>query len=225
MEILAVLLRKELRILVRARGVSMAVLLFAVVSTVLAAFGSRELGLGQRELHGLAAPLFWLTFFFSAVQGLLHTHRAEEESRAFATMLRAPMDPVFLFIAKLLANIGFIVIVQLVALFLIALFFDLPLGAALVDGGAVMILAAVGFAALGTVLAGVTAATGGGDLLLPLLLFPLALPLFLAGIALLRELFMNGAVPWSSSWFVLLAVFDIVALCLGAVLYDQVGRE
>lgn len=222
---LSLLLRKELRILARARGVTIAVLLFAVVSTVLAAFGSRELGLDQSELHGLASPLFWLTFFFSSVQGLLHTHRAEEEGRAFAAMLRTPIDPVFLFLAKLTANIGFVVIVQMAALLLIALFFDLPFRSTLSQGGAVVVLAAVGFSAIGTVLAGVTAATGGADLLLPLLLFPLAVPLFLAGIALLKALFMSGAVPWESTWFVLLAVFDIVALTLGSVLYEHVGRE
>lgn len=224
MRTLGALLRKEARVIVRAPGVAAAVLLFAVVASALAAFGSRELGLDAGELRGLAAPLLLLTFFFSGVQGLAHTHRAEEETRALQLALLTPVDPALLYLSKLVSNFVFLVVIETAALLLFAIFLDLP-ASVLVPAELILTVAVLGFAAVGTVLGGVAAVTGGSAVLLPLLLFPVTLPVFLGCTALLRELFISNGVTLDNPWFVLLLVFDIVSLSLGAALYEQIGRE
>lgn len=226
------LLRKDLLALGRAAHLPLAVLMFAFVLVVVASMGFRQTGYGAVELKALTPGIVWLLFFFSGVVALNATASIEREGEACLAVLLSPVDPVMVFAAKATSNFLFLFVVAVLVLVSHALLFGvamIPEGTSAWSGVAwyllLVILVGIGFSALGTLLSAMAAWLRGREILLPLLLFPLCLPLFATTIQLNRELLESGSLDLFAVAGVLLIVFDVVALALSAVLFEFVIAE
>ena len=208
------LLRKDLTAELRTLESIPAMTLFAVTTFVLFHFG-----LDRSSLDGdLAAGVLWVTLLFAAVLGQNRLFVAEHEQGGFDGFLLAPVDRTALFVAKAIALFGFLVVVELVAVPAFAL---LLLGPDLLDAlpalVGVLLLADVGIAVVGTLVAGIAIRTRARDLIGPLLTLPLLVPVVLAASEATAPLFAEaGAEGPAARWLAILAIYD---LTIGLVAY------
>jgi heme exporter protein B len=167
------LTRKDLLLELRARDTLPAMLLFVVAIFVVFHF-SLPAGSSDRAAGGL----LWVAIIFTALLGLGRAFVPEREQRVLDALVLAPSDRSAIWVAKSLATLTFLVLAELVALPVFALFFHGLDGATL----AAIALADLGICTVGTFLGAMAVATRARDLLLPLLFLPLAIPIVIGGV-------------------------------------------
>ena len=168
-----VLARKDLVLELRARDTLPAMLLFVVSALVVFHFA---LPGDRSELA--AKGLLWVALIFTALLGLTRAFVAEREQRLLDGLLLAPCDRSAIWLAKGIATLAFLAAAEIVALPAFALFFS-GINGATVAG---VVLADVGIAAVGTLLAAMASVSRARELLLPLLFLPLAIPIVVGGV-------------------------------------------
>jgi heme exporter protein B len=167
------LTRKDLLLELRARDTLPAMLLFVVAVFVVFHF---SLPASSSELA--ASGLLWVAILFTALLGLGRAFVPEREQRVLDALVLTPADRSAIWLAKSLATLAFLVLAELVALPVFALFFH-GLHASTI---AAIALADIGICAVGTFLGAMAVATRARDLLLPLLFLPLAIPIVIGGV-------------------------------------------
>ena len=167
------LARKDLLLELRARDTLPAMLLFVVAVFVVFHF---SLPSGSSDIA--AGGLLWVAIIFTALLGLGRAFVPEREQRVLDALVLAPCDRSAIWLAKSLATLAFLVLAELVAVPVFALFFH-GLSAAAIFA---IVLADLGICAVGTFLGAMAVATRARDLLLPLLFLPLAIPIVIGGV-------------------------------------------
>jgi heme exporter protein B len=167
------LARKDLVLELRARDTLPAMLLFVVSTLVVFHFV-----LPGNSSDRAAAGLLWVALIFTALLGLSRAFAAEGEQGVIDGLVLAPSDRSAIWLGKALSILVFLALAELVALPAFALFFGAVDGA-LVAG---VVLADIGIAAVGTLLAAMATASRSRELLLPLLFLPLAIPIVVGGV-------------------------------------------
>jgi heme exporter protein B len=167
------LARKDLVLELRARDTLPAMLLFVVSTLVVFHFV-----LPGNSSDRAAAGLLWVALIFTALLGLSRAFAAEGEQGVIDGLVLAPSDRSAIWLGKALSILVFLALAELVALPAFALFFGAVDGA-LVAG---VVLADLGIAAVGTLLAAMATASRSRELLLPLLFLPLAIPIVVGGV-------------------------------------------
>jgi heme exporter protein B len=167
------LARKDLLLELRARDTLPAMLLFVVAVFVVFHFS-----LPARSSDVAAGGLLWVAIIFTALLGLGRAFVPEREQGVLDALVLAPCDRSAIWLAKALATLTFLVLAELVAVPVFALFFHGLSAAAIVA----IVLADLGICAVGTFLGAMAVATRARDLLLPLLFLPLAIPIVIGGV-------------------------------------------
>jgi heme exporter protein B len=169
----AALTRKDLRVELRTRETLPAMLLFVVATLVIFHF-ALPTDTGDDAAYGL----LWVALVFTALVGLARAWVPEHEHRVLDGLVLAPCDRSAIWLGKSLATLTFLLAAQVVALPAFALFFA-PLSVSAVFG---VVLADIGICAVGSLLSAMAAAANAREVLLPLLLLPLAIPLVVGGV-------------------------------------------
>jgi heme exporter protein B len=213
------LLRKELRLELRAPQAVPAMALFSVTTLVLFHFALQR---GQVD-GDLAAGVLCVTLLFAAMLGISRLFVADREEGGLDGFLLAPVDRTALLVAKAVALAGFLVAVELV---LVPAFVFLLLGPAL-DAAAfgrlalVLLLVDAGVAVVGTLVGAIAVQTRARDLLVPLLALPLLMPVVIALAKATTPLFLEaGAGSLPGRWLGILALYDLVFGLLAYGLFD-----
>jgi heme exporter protein B len=192
--------------------------LFAVTTFVIFHFG-----LDRDRLEGeLAAGVLWVTLLFAAILGINRLFVAEREQGGFDGILMAPIDRTSLLVAKTGALLVYLLALEVIALPVFALFFiDNGFWEALPRLLVVTVLTDFGLAVVGAMLASIAVHTRARDLLLPILLLPLTLPVVIAAAAATDGLL---SMPLDSSgigkWLAVLALYDLVFGLLAYAVFD-----
>ncbi len=212
------ILRKDLRLELRTKESVPAMTLFTVVVFVLFHFG-----LDRNTLDGsLASGVLWVTLLLAAIIGVTRLFAAEREQGGIDALLLAPVDRTALFLAKAAALFLFLVAVEVVALPAFAL---LLLGPDLLDAMpellAIVGLADLGLASVGALVSALAAETRARELIVPLLLLPLLVPV-LIGAAQATEPLLRGAQQPEDlgRWLGLLSLYDVVFVLLSVAVFD-----
>jgi heme exporter protein B len=219
----AAIVRKDLRLELRAFESLPAMLMFSVSTFVLFHFG-----LDRGSLAGdLAAGVLWVTLLLAAVLGMNRLFLPEREQGGFDGFLMAPVDRTALFVAKALLLFGFLVAVELVAVpaFVVLLLEPGP-GQALPELLAVLLLADAGIAVVGTLVGALGVQTRARDLIVPLIALPLLVPVVIAAAEATTPLFeAGGAGPLEGSWLLVLGLYDAVFGLLAYAVFDFLLEE
>jgi heme exporter protein B len=226
------LIRKDLRVEMRARDTLPPMLAFSLAVTLLLSFtlpaaGRLEApidvpGPGTAPLADVLAGFLWVTVLFAGLIGFARTFEIERADGALDALLLVPMDRSALFAAKAGGNLLSIMVIELMLLPLFALFFGIDLFGRLGAVVVVVILADVGFAAIGTLFAALAAHTNSRELVLPILALPALVPVFIAATELTSGLFLGEGLAdvASEGWFGILIAFDVIMTTAGALLFD-----
>jgi heme exporter protein B len=212
------LLRKELLVELRTLESVPGMSLFAVTTFVVFHFA-----LNRNSVDGdLAAGILWVTLLFAAILGVNRLFVADAEQGGFDGFLLAPVDRSAMFIAKALALLAYLVVLELVAVPAFALLLLGPsLGGALPGLLAVLALGDLGVAVIGTLVAALAVRTRARDLLGALLSLPLLVPVVIGGARASAPLFsLTHATAPPARWLLTLGLYDLVFGLIAYALFD-----
>jgi heme exporter protein B len=212
------ILRKDLRVELRAREAVPAMALFALTAFVLFHFG-----FDRETLDGdVAAGTLWVTLLLATVLGVNRLFAAEREQGGLEAILLAPVDRTAIFIAKAAALFVYLVVLELVALPAFALLLLGPdLLGALLPLAALLLLADVGLAATGALVGALASETRAREVIGPLLLLPLVVPIAIAGAQATEPLFtLSGGARDFGRWAALLGLYATIFVLLSVALFD-----
>jgi heme exporter protein B len=213
----AAILAKDLRSELRTLRSLPAMVLFAVTAFVIFRFG-----LDRTALSGsLASGVLWATLLFAGVLGINRLFVAERDEGGFEAIRLAPIDRTSLLAAKSAALLVYLLALELVTVPVFALFF-LDSAAALGPLCAVLLLADLGLAATGALVSSMAVNSRARDLLVPLLLLPLVVPLMIAATGASEPLLEAGGPAYDrfGTWLAVLALYDLVFLLVGYAVFD-----
>ena len=199
--------RKDLAIEFRTRSAFLSALVLSLLAIVIFYFAWDPTAVGPAVL---APGVLWVTFTFSGLLGLHRSFGVEAEDGAMDALLIAPVPREAIFLGKALANLAFVLGVQAVALPAVALFYNLPIGSAVVPLAAVLVLAAIGLVAIGTLFAGIAANTRLAELLLPVLALPFFVPVVMPAAQATARLLAGRPLAETMDWLRILIAFDLV---------------
>jgi heme exporter protein B len=211
------ILAKDLRIEFRTLQSLPAMALFAVTTFVIFRFG-----LDRTSLEGsLAAGVLLVTVLFAALLAINRLFVAERDEGGFDAIRLAPVEATSLFIAKVLALLVYLAILEAIALPVFAGFF-LKDVAGLLPLAGILLLVDLGLAATGAVVSTIGANSRARDLLTPLILLPLLIPLMIAAAGACEPLLAAGGPEYDgvAKWALTLALYDSVFLLVGYAVYD-----
>lgn len=170
----------------------------------------------------MAPALLWLAFLFTGTLGLTQLFQVERENHTLEALLLSPLDRGALFLAKSCFNLLLMSLVELVVMPLFWILFNLQGWNLLPQLFLVTLLGTVGFCVLGTMMSAITLRARARELLLPLVLFPLMIPVILATIRCMEIIMSAGDLGAAGSWLRLLLGFDVIFVTVGILIFDQV---
>ena len=217
------ILRKDLRIELRTKESVPAMTLFTLTVYVLFHFG-----LDRDSLDGeLASGVLWVTLLLAAVIGVSRLFAAEREQGGIDALRLAPVDQTALFVAKAAALFVFLVAVEIVAVPAFGLLLLGPgLGGALPELIVILLLADLGIAAVGALVAALAAETRARELIVPLLLLPLLVPVLIASAQATEPLLRQDQGPEDlGRWLGLLTLYDVVFVLLSVAVFDYLLED
>jgi heme exporter protein B len=217
---MAAVIWKDLAAEWRSREVISAMLVFAMLVLFIFNF-ALQLDAGARA--ALTSGVLWVTFIFAGTLGLNRSMAVEKDRGCLDGLLLAPVDRSAIYFGKMLSNLVFILVTAVIVLPVYSLLYNTNL----FNGGLalVILLGAEGYAAVGTLLASMAVQARTRDILLPILLFPVALPVLVAAVEASTG-FLGGAawgdiVPWINQ----LLVYDVVFTAAAFMVFDFVVEE
>jgi heme exporter protein B len=212
------LLRKDLRLELRAPQAVPAMALFSVTTIVVFHFAIQR---GQVE-GDLAAGVLWVTLLFAAMLGTSRLFVADHEEGGLDGFLLAPVDRTALLVAKAVAMFAYLATVEIVAVpaFAIMLLGPSPDAGALAQLVLVLALADAGIALVGTMVGALAVQTRARDLLVPLLALPLLIPVVIAAAKATTPLFAVDGGDVAARWLLMLGLYDLVFGLLAYAVFD-----
>ena len=211
---------KDLAAELRSKELLSAMVVFALLVILIFNFA---LELDRAAVENVAAGVLWVTITFTGTLGLNRSLSMEKDRGSLDGLLLAPMDRSALYFGKALGNLLFMLIVLAVILPIFSILFNLNmLRPALL---LVVLLGTLGYAAVGTLLASLAVHSRSRDVMLPILMFPVTVPVLVSAVRA------SGGVlagfPWEdiSPWVSLLIAYDVIFVAAAFMLFDYVVEE
>ena len=215
--------RKDLLIETRTREIFFTTVFFALACVMVFAFGFVREG---RPVQDAAAGILWIAIAFSGTLALGRAFERERQGETLRALLLSPIDRPALYVGKLLGILVLLAAVEILVVPLVALMFQ----ARLFDYTLLMLglLAAgtLGFAAVGTLFAAMLVRARSRDVMLPVLLYPITVPVIIAGVRGTAALLQPEAdEPMARTWLAFLIFFDVVFITLALWTFEPVMTE
>ena len=214
------ILWKDIAAELRSRELVGSMLVFAFLVILIFNFA---LELDVRVRQTVTAGVLWVTFAFAGTLGLNRSMAIEKDRGCLDGLLLAPVDRSALYFGKVLSNLLFMIIVAAIILPLYSLLYNVNL----FQPGliVVILLGSIGYVVVGTLLSAMAVQARTRDILLPILLFPVVLPVLIAAVRATTGI-LQGLPPEDyQAWINLLIAYDIIFLGVAIVTFDYVVEE
>ena len=223
MRVAWIVVKKDLTVEVRSLEIVSTTMFFAVTVVLMFSFG---LVVDGRPLNDVAAAILWVAIAFSGTLALGRTFERERHNDTLRALLLAPADRPALYVGKLAGILLLLGLVELVLVPLVGLLFNAPVVAQAVPLAGLVILGTLGFAAVGTLFAAMLVRARSRDVLLPIMLYPMTVPVMIAGVRGTAALFQPMPDPAVAQfWMALLAAFDVVFILLALWTFEPVMTD
>lgn len=209
------IVHKDILTELRTRESSTAMLVFAVMTIVLFNFALR---MRLDSFKPLVPGILWVTLVFAGTLGLGHSMSAEQVNQCIDGLLMSPCDRSVIFVGKALSNVLFTLVIALIIVPLMAILFD----ETLLQPGVLLTVAAgvIGYAGAGTLIATMAASTRAREIFLPILLFPLSIPLVVAAVIVTGGFLDQQPFADFGSWLGVVVAFAVIFWTAGVLLFD-----
>jgi heme exporter protein B len=211
---------KDMAAELRSRELLTSMLVFALLVILIFNFA---LELDARARATVTSGVLWVTFAFAGTLGLNRSMAIEKDRGCMDGLLLAPVDRSAIYFGKTVGNLIFMFIVEIIVLPVYSILYNTNLFIPGLIG--VVILGSIGYVAVGTLLSTMAVQTRTRDVLLPILLFPVIIPLMIAAVkastGFLQGVEMADITPWVN----LLIVYDIIFTAVAFMVFDYVVEE
>lgn len=217
------IVRKDLVVEVRSRELVYTTIFFAVSCVLVFAFALIREG---QPIADVGGGVLWVALIFSGTLALGRTFDRERQAETMRALLLAPVDRPAVYVGKLLGIVLLMLTTAIVLVPLVALLFQAPVLTRPLLLSIVLVSGVTGFAAVGTVFAAMLSRVTSREVLLPLLLYPITVPVIIAGVRGTLALF--AAVPdeaMARFWIGLLVAFDAVFITLALWTFEPLMTE
>jgi heme exporter protein B len=216
-------LRKDFTIEVRSREILYTTLLFAASCVLVFSIAFVKQG---EPLEDAAAGILWIAIEFAGTIALGRTFERERYGETLRALLLAPASRAAIYVGKMLGILLLLAIVELVLVPLVTILFHAPLLAQPALLGALLAAGTVGFAAVGALFAAMLVRARSRDVMLPILLYPITIPVMIAGVRGTAALLQSPPdVTSVTMWVGILAAFDVVFVTLSLWTFEPVMTE
>jgi heme exporter protein B len=211
---------KDLAAELRSRELLSAMLVFALLVILIFNFA---LELDVKARASITSGVLWVTFAFAGTLGLNRSMAVEKDRGCLDGLLLAPVDRSAIYFGKVISNLVFMLIVEAIVLPVYSILYNTNLISLGLIG--VVLLGSIGYVGVGTLLSSMAVQTRTRDVLLPILLFPVIVPVLVAAVkassGFLQKLPMDEILPWLN----LLIVYDIIFIAVAFMVFDYVVEE
>ncbi|MFQ5942474.1 MAG: heme exporter protein CcmB [Anaerolineales bacterium] len=211
---------KDIAAELRSRELLGSMLVFALLVILIFNF-ALELDLRVRQT--VTSGVLWVTFAFAGTLGLNRSMAIEKDRGCLDGLLLVPVDRSALYFGKVLSNLIFMIIVEAIILPLYSLLYNVNLFQPGLVG--VILLGSIGYVVVGTLLSAMAVQARTRDVLLPILLFPVVLPVLVAAVKATTGILQGLPFEDYQAWLSLLIAYDVIFLGLAIVSFDYVVEE
>lgn len=220
----ALICLKDLRIEWRNLDNLPAMFLFALLVMVIFSFG---FDFAAFSFPQLGPGMLWVAFSFAGVLTFGHSFALERQADGLAGMMLAPIDPGSLYLGKFLANLVTMLIVEVLVLPLCAVLFSARIDTVFWSLGLAILVHTIGFAAVGTLFGAMTARTRRGDVLLPIMMMGVSIPLMISAVRTTAAVFSDQPAlrQAAGAWLTMASIFDVIFVTAAYVTFEYVIEE
>ena len=203
---------KDLAAEFRSRELFSAMMVFSLLVIVIFNF-ALELDIATRR--SVTSGVLWVTFAFAGTLGLNRSLSMEKDQGCLDGLLLAPVDRAAIYFGKAISNLSFMLIVEAIVLPVYSFLY----GVNLFNPGllGIILLGSIGYTAVGTLLATMSVQTRTRDVLLPILLFPVVLPVLIASVKAIGAILAGDELASVMPWLNLLVVYDVIFIAVAPV--------
>jgi heme exporter protein B len=173
-------------------------------------------------LQDLLPGVLWIAFTFAGILGLNHSFTVERENSSLQGILLCPIDRSAIYLGKVFGNFIGMSLIEVVLLPIVIVLFNLPVGLYLYRLGVVMGLGTFGFVIIGTLFAAMSAHTRIREMMLPLLVFPIVIPVLIAAVKSTEKILAQKSLSETEFWLHFLSVFDLIFLGLAVLTFEYI---
>lgn len=213
---------KDLKVEVRSKERLYAMMVFSILVMVIFNFAFDP---GADYIREVAPGILWVALVFSATLGLNKTFASEKEQDCLQGLMLSPLDRSGIYFGKVLSNTLLSLIVAMLTLPFFAVFFNISLVDVFLPLTLVVVLATIGFIAVGTLFAAISVGVKRGEMILPILLFPIEVPVIIAAVKATSMILDGRMMVDYSMWLKILVLFDIIFLMVSFVTFDYLVEE
>jgi heme exporter protein B len=212
--------RKDALSETRTKEIIFSALLFTLLVIITFSFAFNA---DQENIKLLAPGILWVTFTFAGILSLNRSFIPEKEEGCIEGLMVSPIPREVIYVGKMLASLLFMLVIEIIALPVFALLFNLPVFSSLVP--LITLLATIGFVAVGILFSALASNTKAREMVLPILFLPVVTPLVIAAVKS-SELALAGG-SWGSlgSWLKIIIAFDVIFLVVSYWIFSYIIEE
>ncbi len=215
-------MRKDLTVEMRSREILYTTAFFAASCILVFAFGFVKQG---RPVDDVSAGILWIAIAFAGTLALGRTFERERTNETLQALMLAPCDRPAVYAGKLLGILLLLLFVEVLIVPMVALMFQADLFRSPLLLVALLAAGTLGFAAVGTLFAAMLVRARSRDVLLPVLLYPITIPVIIAGVRGTAAIMQEGGEPLARAWVAMLVFFDVVFVTLSLWTFEAVMTE
>lgn len=217
------ILWKDILLELHTREVISSMVFFSILVVVVFNFA---FDLRGETLLRYAPGVLWIAFIFAGVLGLNRSFLLEKEEGGIIGLMLSPIDRSAIYSGKVLSNFVFMLIMELITSVVFFFLYDFyflyeNIPSLLI----ILLLGTFGFSVIGTLFSGITVNTKAREILLPLLLFPILVPVIIASVSATGIVLRGEGLSEASKWLKLLIAFDILFVTLSITIFEYVLEE
>jgi heme exporter protein B len=216
------LLAKDLKTEWRTREIFTSMFVFAILVVVVFNFA---IGADPELIRQVASGVVWVAFLFTTVLGLQRAGQFEGEADSLQGVLLALYDSSVLFVAKMLGQMFYLILVAICTLPLCGIWFHIDFLACIGPLAMIFALGMLGLSIVGTLFAMMMLHTRTREVMLPLLFIPVTIPLIIAAVSATDQLINGKSLESIADYVIFVAIFDIVFFMLALIVFDYVLED
>jgi heme exporter protein B len=213
------IVRKDLSLEKRSREMLSSMFLFALIVILVFSFAFE---LRVESVVQVAPGVLWVAITFAGMLGLARSFILERDQGCLDGLLLCPVDRSIIYFGKVLSNLIFISLTEVILLPLYFALFNLPFKPLLLP---IILLGTIGFSAVGTLVSAMTVHARAREVMLPILLFPIILPALIAAVKLTGGVLDGQPMSEIQHWLQLLVAFDVIFMAVSYVAFDYIVEE
>ncbi|GAC1319208.1 MAG: heme exporter protein CcmB [Chloroflexota bacterium] len=213
--------RKDMVLEARSRANLNAIVFFAGLMLLIFSFA---LGSDPVRLHAVASGLLWLAFVFSGTLTFARSYQIEAENNAFEGLLLVAQNRSAIYLGKMLSAVAVMMLIEMCVVPLMAILYSIDLWKAAIPLLGIGLLGTIGYSAIGALYGALTMRLRAREVLLPLLMLPVTVPVILAAVTATSYAF-GGQYGDARLWLELLVIFDVIFVTAGLLTFEYVVAD